>query len=363
MGKKLTQVEVAKIYAKQGYELISEYKGALELLYVKDNEGYICSSYFNNFNKQGRKPNKFHKNNPYTIQNIKLWIETNAQKYELLSTEYNRNNTHLIFKCPKSHEFEMSWGNFQQGKRCPKCSHHLVSEDTSIYAIAPWMIDLGVGKEDAKKYLPQSNQKITVTCPYCNKQKEVVLRDIYKNKSIGCCSNGISYSEKFIASFLDQLKIKYEREYSSKWSKNKRYDFYLFDYNMIIECHGMQHYEKGFDTCGGKTLQEEIQNDEYKKQLALKNGIDEYIVLDCRESNLEYIKNSIINSTLNNLFNLFNIDWFKCEKYALGNKVKEVCDYWHLHNEINNENLTTNDVGSIFKLKKSCHYKIFKTRN
>ena len=29
--------------------------------------------------------------------------------------------------------------------------------------------------------------------------------------------------------------------------------------------------------------------------------------------------------------------------------VKEVCDYWHLHNDINHEELTTSDLSKIFK--------------
>ena len=48
MAKKLTQEEVSKIYKEQGYELISEYKDARSLLFVKDKEGYVCSSYLTN---------------------------------------------------------------------------------------------------------------------------------------------------------------------------------------------------------------------------------------------------------------------------------------------------------------------------
>ena len=73
-----------------------------------------------------------------------------------------------------------------------------------------------------------------------------------------------------------------------------------------METHGKQHYEDGFKGCGGRTLEEEQQNDKNKYELAIKNGIKQqnYIVIDCSKSDLEFIKNNIINSRLNELFNL-----------------------------------------------------------
>lgn len=85
--------------------------------------------------------------------------------------------------------------------------------------------------------------------------------------------------------------------------------------------------------------------------MALSNGINYYIELDCRKSDLEWIRNNIINSELNNAFDLTKIDWIKCEEFALSNRTKEVCDYWRIHNEINNEDLTTGDLGKEFNLQ------------
>ena len=44
------------------------------------------------------------------------------------------------------------------------------------------------------------------------------------------------------------------------------------------------------------------------KSFALKNGINKYIVLDCRDSNLNWMKERIVQSKLNNIFEgrLFN---------------------------------------------------------
>ena len=196
-----------------------------------------------------------------------------------------------------------------------------------------------------------------MTCPYCKKQKRIKINQIYNKKSIGCtCGDGISYNEKFTIAMFNQLNIKYIKEYKPEWSNNKRYDFY-FEYNnkkYIIECHGEQHYKESFSTCGGRTLKEEQKNDIYKKELALNNGISEYIILDCSKSNFEQIKNSIINSKLASIFDLNNINLLKCEEFALSNRVKEVCDYWNNKEEWE----TTTTVGRVFNLDKNtiCKY-------
>lgn len=345
--QKLTQEYVKNGYKKHGYILLSKYENTNTKLCIQDKEGYMYNSTWDYF-QRGKEPMKFHKSNPYTIYNIKLWMKINTVGYELLSKEYINSSTKLLFRCSKGHKFEITWNKFQQGNRCPYCSHQKTSEETCIYTVAPWMMKLGVSEEDAKKYLPQSNQKITVTCPHCRREKSITIHQIYDTKSISCvCGDSISYPEKFIISILNQLNIKYIKEYSPLWSNNKRYDFYLEDYNTIIECHGEQHYRY---TGRGRQLQEEQENDKYKKQLALDNKIDCYIELDCSKSELEYIKNSILNSELSNLFDLNHIDWFKCEEYTMSNKVKEVCDYWKLHNEINNEDLSTLEISKLFNL-------------
>jgi transposase len=98
---------------------------------------------------------------------------------------------------------------------------------------------------------------------------------------------------------------------------------------------------------GYRHYAEEQENDKLKKELALNNGIKEenYIVIDCRKSELGWIKDNILNSELNNVFDLSNIDWLKCEEFALKNRVKEACN---LKKE--KYNLTAKEIGKIMKL-------------
>ena len=201
---------------------------------------------------------------------------------------------------------------------CSPCTQATmnINDYNNIPDNAPWMIKYFQGGiEEAINYSIRSNQYINPICPDCGriKKNKIQITSIYENHSIGCvCSDKVSYPEKFMLNFLnlvinDNFIYQYSKV-NSNWCGSKIYDFYfkLNGEEYIVETHGMQHYKGGFESCGGKTLEEEQQNDRNKKELAIKNGIrpENYIVIDCRYSNLEFIKNNIINSKLNELFNL-----------------------------------------------------------
>lgn len=240
------------------------------------------------------------------------------------------------------------------GKRKHGCSccrgFTIVEGINDIPTTAPWMVKyFQGGYDEAKMYTKSCGKKIKPICPSCKniREKFMTVNDLYMKKSIGCkCGDNTSYPEKFMYNILKQLNIKFETQLSKtkfEWCKNKLYDFYLSEYNCIIETHGRQHYEraKGFY----KTLEEEQENDRCKERLAKENGIGNYIVIDCRHSDLEWIKNNVLNSKLNELFDLSKVDWTKCEEFAINfNIVKEVCEYWN-HKE---DWETIKDLAKIF---------------
>ena len=64
-------------------------------------------------------------------------------------------------------------------------------------------------------------------------------------------------------------------EWSPDWANEKKYDFYLPDRHIIVEVHGKQHYEGGFERAGGNNLESEQKNDQEKKKAAMQNGFSE----------------------------------------------------------------------------------------
>jgi len=127
MGKiynKYTYEDAKKIIDNLDYTLISkEYIGIKHKLIFKDSNEYY---YFNNLDNlmHNKTSLKFHKSNPYTIQNIKLWIKINQKPFELISEVYDGNNKYLKWKClidDCGEEFESTWGDIYQSKGCPYC--------------------------------------------------------------------------------------------------------------------------------------------------------------------------------------------------------------------------------------------------
>jgi len=197
-----------------------------------------------------------------------------------------------------------------------------------------WMVDYFVnGIEEAKKYTSGSTKKALMKCPYCGRTKMQEIAALKSKKRIHCiCSDSCSYPEKFLTSVLEQLGVDFIAQATSNnlgFDVDRRaYDFYIPEYSCIIETHGNQHYAKTtFFNTNVKDVQE---IDKYKEETALKNGIHNYITLDCRHSTLKWIKKSIMDSAMPSLFNFKekDIKWKLCEKECATNLIKDVCDYY-----------------------------------
>ena len=115
-----------------------------------------------------------------------------------------------------------------------------------------------------------SKKKTDMTCPICGLKKNMCVSNLYF-QSFGCpkCSDGFSYPEKFFLNILNKLSIKFKFQLNKSdfvWCDKYRYDFYLPEYNCIIETNGVQHYEDGWKKMIFKV---KLINE---KELALKNG-------------------------------------------------------------------------------------------
>lgn len=219
------------------------------------------------------------------------------------------------------------------GGGCPVCSHKAIgpSFENSIWTSEYKNLFANyLTEEQMKITMPNSGKKISMICSDCGRQKVMSPNVLFKTHSLGCiCSDGVSYPNKFMYAMLNQLGVVYQPEYTPKWSNNKRYDIYIPLLNCIIENHGGQHYQNTFRHSNSRTFEEEQENDNYKEKLAINNGITEYIVLDCRQSDCDWIKNSIINSGLSDIFDLSIIDWIQCQKFACSNLVKMAAELWN----------------------------------
>jgi len=191
----------------------------------------------------------------------------------------------------------------------------------------PHLVKYLVNEEDANSHSYGSGKKVLMRCHECGYEKLMRINDL-SHQGFGCeiCSDGVSYPEKFMGNVLKHLGIKYVTQFSMARG-NHKYDFYVEDYNLIIETHGIQHYEQ---SRRGRSLKEEQENDVAKRNRAADYGIKHYVVIDSRESEVGWMKQNIMNSDLPKLLNFKEnqINWMDVERKSRTTLVKEICDYF-----------------------------------
>lgn len=226
----------------------------------------------------------------------------------------------------------------------------------------PFIKKYVVDSEQLKLVTSSSPRKIECKCPICHTKKMCSPWEIRFN-GFACkrCGDGQTFPEKIIGEMLRQLKIDFIPQASKKtlhWCENYRYDFYLPKYNTIIEAHGEQHYID-YKQWTKLTLEQIQENDSYKETIATSNGISKYIVLDCRVSEMDWIRNSIMTSELPRLleFDIDDIDWGKCLKYINTPVITLIVDLW------NNGMHSTVEIGQEVGLAKSTVRRYLKIAN
>lgn len=217
----------------------------------------------------------------------------------------------------------------KKGSGCAVCANKKVKIGINdMWTTVPELAELLLDKNNGYKFTKYSHKKVDWVCPVCGEiaYSKTIANICQQGLTCPVCGKSKSYPNRFMYSLLKSLNIRFKDEKSFKWSDNKKYDFYLKDYNIIIEMHGKQHYDEDMF----QSFQSTQQNDKYKKELAIKNGIkkDNYIIIDSRYSTVEWIKNNIINSYLFKLFDLSNVDWLEIERLAQVNLLKEACRLW-----------------------------------
>lgn len=246
-----------------------------------------------------------------------------------------------------------------EGRGCACCASKKVTNNNCIHFKRPDIEIYLDKKSDAYLYTPGSHKYVLCQCPFCKSKKNIQVKNLCKYGFI-CneCSDHISFSEKAMMYVLKSLNIDFITQLSSynfKWCGKYKYDFYLPDYNTIIEVHGCQHYLGGF----GVPAEDIMKNDNNKMVLA-KKYVSNYIVIDSRLGTLDYFKDSLINNSFFKNFNLSKINWIDCLKFCNKSLLIDVCKYYE-YMKNNNKKTTVAEVSRVFKIKVSTGYNFIQT--
>lgn len=180
---------------------------------------------------------------------------------------------------------------------CNKNIYILQIGVNDISTTHPWAVEYFInGLKEAQQYSAGSGKKLFFRCPICHQisKHSIAIKDLIKYHSIGCqCDGKMSFPELIMFNLLNQFNIKFQTQVTNitlPWADKKRYDFYLPEFNCIIETHGKQHYIQ--TKLIGRSLEDEQMNDKQKRTLALTNGIENYFEVNCTESDINFILNS-----------------------------------------------------------------------
>jgi hypothetical protein len=201
--------------------------------------------------------------------------------------EYNNSHTKVPITCKKHGVFYMRPYEHLQGARCPKCYGNIQLTTEEFIERAK---KVHGSKYDYSKveYINSS----TKVCIICSEHGEFWQTPAHHLQGIGCPRCNASHLERKMQFFLERHNIKYEREKVFEWLKWKKkgvmkLDFYLPQYNVAIECQGVQHFYpyKLFDS---KLVEIVKERDLVKLDMCTKYGITIYYYTEIKLEKYPY---------------------------------------------------------------------------
>ena len=234
------------------------------------------------FNKS--RPSKFDSRNPYSIENISVFLKINNRSIALLpNQQYVKITKTLKFKClvcpADENYFEKPIIKItSDNEGCPYCSGKKVGKYNNLEFCS---------KEIAQEWDYQKNNltpsevsdgspnKAWWICPRCN---EGYFSQIYKRTHEGrsCPRCKESHLEKKITNILKSYNIEFvpEKRFSDcRDLLPLPFDFYLMEYNLLCEAQGKQHYGAYKLFGGEKQFHIQKNHDNIKKAYCGDNNI------------------------------------------------------------------------------------------
>ena len=219
-----------------------------------------------------------------TEQFIEEAKKIHGDKYDYSKVDYKNNKEEVIVICPEHGEFLIIPVKLLEGQGCPK---HVGRDRTTEEAIADIERKYpGVYDFSKFNYVNAATKSILV-CKKHNQIVECSYKELMSFDRKCCRKEWQSKPNLYIKELLDGLGIKSlpEHTFTDCRYKNKLpFDFYLPDYNTVIEYQGEWHY---FDFKGGMEIQQI--RDKIKRNYCRENGIKEIEIPYWELDNIEEI--------------------------------------------------------------------------
>ena len=285
---------------------------------------------------------------------IQFRLEVEALETGIIPmAEYDGTHNAMPFMCKEGHIWSSTPHDILDGYGCPFCTGNAVLRGyNDLWTTNPEIAAMLKNPNDGYELSKGSHRKVDWICPDCGALKNTSPKQVVVY-GLACsrCSDGISYPNRFIVALLSQLCVDVViPEWSPKWIGRYRYDVYFIYNNQeyIVEMDGgIGHGELDFAT--NQKDEVGLERDVIKDIQAKAHNIILFRI-DCKyekggvHHRFKYIKNSIIQSGLNALFDLSQVNWELCNKeatkslhimaaqqYDSGKSIKEIADDLRVH--------------------------------
>ena len=219
----------------------------------------------------------FKKSKEYFIQRA---LAKHGDKCDYSKVEYVDSTTPVCIICPEHGEFWQTPSNHtnkNKPKGCCVCGKNK-SKEKSKLQLSEFINKSNIIHNNKYDY---SNVKYknyrTPVCIVCPKHGEFWQTPSHHLNNEGCPVCNTSKLENEVENVLKTNNINFIFQYSPNWANKFRYDFYLIESNIIIECQGEQHYYPVDFGGKGEEISEQnfrnnVENDRRKYNLAIENG-------------------------------------------------------------------------------------------
>ena len=218
------------------------------------------------------------KTHKYTTEEfIKKANEVHNNKYDYSDVKYEGWNKKVTIICPVHGKFKQIPFDHLRGHGCVKCMGDKIAENKT----KPYNLFLEQAlKKHNKKYTYDADTytnrytKMKIICPIHGEFWQTPHNHL---QGQGCPKCNDSILEKEVESILSENRIKYISKCTSsnlKWLGRQHLDFYLPEYNVAIECQGIQHFEAREKFGGEKEFVETVKRDNKKRNKCIKNNVN-----------------------------------------------------------------------------------------
>jgi very-short-patch-repair endonuclease len=195
--------------------------------------------------------------------------DVHGDKYDYSFIKYKGIYPKVRIMCPEHGEFWQIPNNHLQGSICPKCALNRTFTIEEFIEKAK-NVHGNIYDYSNTKYV-NIDTKVDIICATHGAFWQTPYQHV--NLKQGCPICRESHGEKKIRTFLEENNIGYvPQKYFDdlKYINHLRYDFYLPDYNLLVEFDGQQHFEDS-------TLyssEDIFLRDKLKNKYARENGYD-----------------------------------------------------------------------------------------